>query len=339
MANAVDRFRFDLSEKVRRISRSPIHGSSIDEIVTHFEGILADESRKCDDSATVEREARRRIGSLHGIARQIVDTPGRVLTGIRIQKAMMICYTIATIVYFLATMGFWLHASPLTFAMEILVGCGFLMGIGCFMARRFAWKTMAVGMSLSIVAGMSYFALTTNSFVAKKESEQMIQIKPQVESVEEKFAGLFASSSTETFSKGLKDLESRVRSAGIGYFIADESQKGQYLYPAQFNRPTNLAYSIKLFRTNDLNTARSAYGYDSPLRRQWSVARAERIKSFEEWQQIYDHRNSLWMLSLGTVVRFALSTAALFLAMAGLGYMVGFVRLVGFDWAPIARKA
>lgn len=340
MANAIDRFRIDLSEKVRRISRNPVHEDSINEIVAHFEGIYSEARNTGRDEDMAEQEARRRIGSLHRMGLQIVDTPGRVRTGVRIQKAMLVGYTLTTVVYFLAIVGCLGRASLLTPAMEFLMGCGVLMGVGCFVARRFVWKGLVIGMLLSVLFGAVYqYTQLMNPLEVKKESEQKMLMMPRIQGVEEKLSNLFASSSQASFGKDLTNLETRIQAANVDYFSIDQSQKGQYLYPGRVDYPTNLVYSLRFYRTDDLNLASASFKPDSPIYRQWSIAKRDRIKSFAGWQEIYDHRNQLWLLGLKPVVRLALPTMILFLMMSGLGYGLGLVRLFGFDWIPVARKA
>ncbi|MEI8282983.1 MAG: hypothetical protein WCG75_11295 [Armatimonadota bacterium] len=347
MFNPIDRFRVDLTTVVRRLSRSQSHETAIDEMVSHFDGLYQEEHLVEPNEKIAERKARKRMGSHYKIAFQIVNSPDRVKKGIWLQACMFILFAAFIPVFVRYLMGsdtlFLSHRGNFnnTFT-ALLLGGGFVAGLGISVVKRIAWKPLAITTIISIVGtgqmlnNMSYSDPRMTKMQLTALVEKQAVLEPRVARIEAQVKNILKlrDQSPEAWKKELKALPALVKEGNVPFYIEDQRSTGSYLYPSEtkYNIDKSITYSMTLSRTDDLAMAQNSWN-------KYQATFEDRFVDFRSREELYKlygedaaNYSVLWMKGFKFSGGVCLRLGAFFSLFALLGFLLGSARVFGLDW-------
>lgn len=335
MPNAVDRFRVDLTEVVRRLSRDAGHEEAIDEMVAHFDGIYQEKVSGRVDAQSAETSARRRMGRLNRIALQIVTTPSRVRRGKQLQSVTFGLFLALPILLVHGLMGGYIRQFHMasTVILAVLAGAGFACGLGAFLARKLNWRMFGLTVACSIAIGTTFLGVKFyGTWVTSQEAEAKVAMQnsvgPLLNKIEDHLSAIFEKGdSKHDLGQESSLLAREIAAANLSYFKLDESQTGRFAYPTQIAYPNGEDYSLAFARTNDLNVAKA--GFATFPRWRFEQLRSSRQMDFAHWQDVYERRQWLWQSPFLMCTRVTATCAAIFLFFAFVAFGLGQARLIG----------
>ena len=350
--NAVEQFKEDIRQVVRRGSRSSEFEDSVSEIGSHFSDLIEEELGKGSSQEVAERKARKRMGSRYKIAFQIVNSPDRKKKALRLQACMFVLFAafIPVVVRFL--MGtdtlFLSHQGNFnnTFT-ALLLGSGLVVGLGISIAKRIAWPTLAVAVTVSVIGtglmlnNMAY----PEMYMSKEQITDIVSkqtaFEPRVAKIEAQVKKILKlrDQSPEAWKKELTALPALVKEGNVPFYIEDQKSSGAYLYPSQtkYNIDKSITYSMTLSRTDDLGNAQNAwYKYQATFEDRFVDFRS-REEVYKLWREDAANYSILWMKGFKFTSGVCLRLGAVFCLFALLGFLLGSVRVFGLDWLRGAR--
>ena len=351
MLSAVDQFRLDLTLVVRRLSRDKIHENAIDEMVSHFDGLLQEGCGAEPNEKQAEQLARKRMGSLYRIAFQIVNTPDRVQRGVRFQLVGCVLFLSLVLAYNYATtrmdMNFVSHLPEVVRWIEVLfVFAGLLAGIGLLMARRLIWRPLAVAAVVAVAVGGFIIDQSVPEFKLNRQqmtaiADRQARLDPKVSPIEDQAKVMMGrqDQSPDAWRADSEKLTSLVQTAKVEFLEEEIGSTGAYLYPTKIDYPHDYAvmYSMKLSRTNDLAVAKNGWHSDTAPAAFVSAQFEVRRGNLKAWQKMAANYSTLWTWGYQISAKLSFAAAALYLLVAFGGAAIGRLRIYGFDWLRLSR--
>jgi hypothetical protein len=321
-------------------------------MVSHFDGLYQEESSKEPNEKLAEKKARKRMGSLYKIAFQIVNSPDRVRKGMRTQTLMFALFAIIIPIFICMMMGVIslygsAHTRLLYTISALIFGGGFVAGLGMSVAKRIAWKPLAITTIVSIVASgvMANNMFFSEPGMTKAKLTDLVgkqaELEPRVAKIEAQVKNIISlkNQSPEAWKKELSVLPGLVRNGNVPFYKEDQASSGAYLYPSQvkYNIDKSITYSMTLSRTEDLAVAQNAWNkYQATF-----VDRFVDFRSREESYKLYSEDaanfSTLWLKGLKFSGGVCLRLGAVFSILALFGYLLGSMRVFGLDWLRLSR--
>ncbi len=346
MFNPVNRFRVDLATAVRRLSRSQTHETAIDEMVSHFDGLYQEECSTEPNETLAEKKARKRMGSIYKIAFQIVNSPDRMKKALRVQAYMFVIFAAFIPVFIRYLMGantlFLSHTGSINTLTALLLGSGLVAGLGISVAKRIAWPTLAIAVSVSVIGTglmlnkMAYPEISmTKEQLANLVSDQA-SLEPRVAKIEAQVKNILKlqDQSPETWKRELSALPALVKEGNVPFYIEDQKSSGSYLYPTQtkYNLGKSITYSMTLSRTDDFHTAQMAWRANPLATSNRFADFRSREAVYKLWRENAASTSTLWLKGFKFAGGVCLFFGGLFSSFALLGFLLGSIRVYGLDW-------
>ena len=353
MFSPVDRFRVDLTSVVRRLSRAQSNETAIDEMVSHFDGLFQEECLAEQNEKLAEKNARKRMGSIYKIAFQIVNSPDRAKKGLRLQACMFVLYVLIIPVFICLMMGLYSRLlngpiNPLYAIAVLLFVSGFVAGLGISIAKRIAWKPLAI----FVVTGLVLTSMMVNNTfhpenrMTKEQFADLVgaqsALDPKVAKIEAQVKTILnvRDQSPEAWKKELSNLPALVKEGNVPFYQVDSKSSGSYLYPVNIAndwRDETVNYRVTLGRTEDLSTAQKAWMKNAGRDAFLLSDIGNRERSYQFWRDAAAHQSTLWTRGFLFAGGVFFRLGAIFSLFALLGFLLGSVRVYGLDWLRGSR--
>ena len=352
MFSPVDRFRVDLTAVVRRLSRVQSNETSIDEMVSHFEGLYQEERKIETDDTKAERSARKRMGSIYKMAFQIVNSPDRTRKGFMTQGLMFALFAVAIPIFICSVMGVTMyylryHSLIRIMIIDSLLCGGFVAGIGMSIAKRIAWKPLVLAIVISVIGSgvMSNKMFYSEPRMTRTQMTDLVRkqadLEPRVAKIEAQVKNILnlRDQSSEAWKKELNALPALVREGNVPFYKETPGTTGAYLFPSQvkYGGDYLVPYSMILGRTENLSIAQNAWNNYQAHFEDRFVDFHSREEAYKLWRDDAANYSMLWMKGFRFSGGVCLRLGAVFSLLALIGYLLGTARVFGFDWLRLSR--